>query len=113
MASFNKKKKFDEYVKPILDQLERECKIRGIPMFTVLCTKCSEKGDAVFETAAVPTGSNGIRLNNDMILKHIMLQKDNGSSFDIVPRTTQISMDYETVDGDPLSDDELIDESEL
>lgn len=63
-----------------LKEIEKLCKTNKIPFFVTVITK-AEDGNPTYETIAKSSFPQGYELRNDLIRKHLLVQK----GFDVLP----------------------------
>lgn len=72
MKKFNRTTEFSD-IKQKLDDIVKECNIRGIPIFW--CAVVKEDSDTKYEMNGITPASLGIQIKNDKIPDLIMLMR--------------------------------------
>lgn len=89
--NFDKKKVYKELCKKYkIEEFIEECRSESIPFFITACVKNDEDGSEYVSDASA-TGSQGIRLKDDQIVKHISIL----NGFDAVPSKKKIELLFE------------------
>lgn len=70
MTLFDKKKEYNEYVAPLIEQLKMRCEAHDIPMYVSCCIR-SKENETEYVSDAVCTGSKNVELFDDQIEKHL------------------------------------------
>lgn len=85
---YNKRKEYEEIIKPLQDAFVSECSLRGIPMF---CTVAVENvgTNTKYASDMVSAVTNKVDLSDDKIVK--MVQVLNG--FDVVESNKPITLE--------------------
>ena len=104
---FDKSMEFKKQCKPLLDELELKCSLNKIPFFWTACVSNNNE-KSVYENYAVATGSRGIKLKDDHIVKHIAVY----NGFDVVPHRDVLEINMDEISSIPETMIDLSDVSE-
>lgn len=83
MSDFSKKSDYDTHVKEHVKDVLLQCDRFGIPAFMTFAVENSEKGTN-YITEMNSAGANGIKLKDDRIAKHALVE----AGFEVVPKQT-------------------------
>ena len=96
MTTFDWTKEFEEKCQKHLDAIQRQCEIYAIPFVFTACVKNDENGSQ-YIGACVGTGSSEIKLHDDKINKHLLVQ----AGFDVIPHRNEIELTMLADNADP------------
>lgn len=100
---FDKEKLYEEKIAPLVNDIKLICNLENIPFFTTFCIKNNNKGTN-YITEGILTGSREIKLKDDRIIKHTLIQ----NGFDAIqPRTSNDDFfDFANIDFNEEDEDD-------
>lgn len=88
--NFDKTAEYNDRIRPIVEQLRRECSRVGVPMFVSVCVRNNDK-ETTYRSDMISAVSSDIRLHDDKLVDFTNVL----NGFVTIPRRTDLDFDDE------------------